>query len=282
MIPIYKKENLLLLQNYRPISLLSAFSKILEKAVHTRLLSYLNRCKTLSKFQFGFRPNHSTSAACNCLANKITKHFGNNKIALTVFLDLSKAFDVLDHQILLNKLYQYGFRGLSHAWLTSYLANRSQQVYIHGKLSAVTLIDTGVPQGSNLGSLLFLIYVNDLFLDTTAELIMYADDMTLIVPGKSRADVVNIANEQHVRIFSRLTNNKLIVNAAKTKYMILSTKSRNTKTTCETDTQLKIATVAISEVDNFKFLGVIVSNNLSWKAHILCVQNKLRACLALI
>ena len=106
--------------------------------------------------------------------------------------------------------------------------------------------------------------------------------MTLIVPGKSRADVVNIANEQLIRVFSWLINNKFIVNTAKTKYVIFFPKSRNTKTTCEPDTQLKIANVAISEVDNFKFLGVIVSNNLSWKAHMLCIQNKLRACLALI
>ena len=134
------------------------------------MLSYLNRCKTLSKFQFGFRPYDSTSAACNCLVNKITKHFVNNKIAVIVFLDLSKAFDVLDHKILLNKLYQYGFRGLSHAWLISYLANRSLQVYIHNKLSAVTLINTGVPQGSNLGPLLFLIYFNDLFLNTNSRI----------------------------------------------------------------------------------------------------------------
>ena len=128
MIPIYKKGNPLHLQNYRRISLLIAFSKILEKAVHTRMLSYLNRCKTLSKFQFGFRP----TILRLLLVNKITKHFRNIRIALTVFLDLTKAFDVLDHKIRLNKLYQYGFRGLSHAWLASYLAKRSQQVYIHG------------------------------------------------------------------------------------------------------------------------------------------------------
>ena len=89
-------------------------------------------------------------------------------------------------------------------------------------------------------------------------------------------DVVNNANEQLVRVFSWMTNNKLNVNTAKTKYMIFSPKSRNTKTTCERDTQLKIESVAISEVDNFKFLGVIVSNNLSWKAHMLCVRNKLQ------
>ena len=167
--------------------------------------------------------------------HKITKHFGNNKIAFTVFLDLSKAFDVLDHQIFLNKLYHNDFCWLSHTWLTSYLANRLQQMYIHGKLSAVKLIDTGVPQESNLGPLLFLVYVNHLLLSTTAELIMYADEVTLIAPGKSEADVVNIANKQLVRVFSWLTNNKLIVNTAKTKYMIFSPKSRNTKTTCEPD-----------------------------------------------
>ena len=105
------------------------------------------------------------------------------------------------------------------------MANRSQQVYIHGKLSAVKLIDTGVSQGSNLGPLLFLIYVYYLFLNTAAELIMYADNMTTIIPDKSRADVVNIANEQLIHIFSWLTNNKLNVNTAKTKYMTSSVKA---------------------------------------------------------
>ena len=134
----------------------------------------------------------------------------------------------------------------------------------------------------NLGSRFFLIYVNGLFLNTTVELIMYADNMTLIVPGKSGADVVNIASEQLVRVFGWLTTSKLIVNTAKTKYMIFSPKRYNTKTICKPDIPLELAIAPISEVDNFEFLGVIASKNLSWKAHMLCDRNKLRACLALI
>ena len=105
------------MNNYRPISLLNTFSKILEKAMHKRMLSFLNRNHALSEFQFGFRPNYSTSLACTCLINKLTKYFLANKLALTAFLDLNKAFDTLDHRILLNKLYHYGFKGASYSWL---------------------------------------------------------------------------------------------------------------------------------------------------------------------
>ena len=113
--------------------------------MHKRMLSFLNRNHALSEFQFGFRPNYSTPLACTCLINKLTKYFSANKLALTAFLDLSKAFDTLDHRILLNKLYHYGFRSVSHSWLESYLYNRPQHVSIHDTLSTFKSITSGVP-----------------------------------------------------------------------------------------------------------------------------------------
>ena len=188
------------------------------------MLSFLNRNHALSEFQFGFHPNYSTSLACTCLTNKLTKYFLANKLALTAFLHLSKAFDTLIHRILLNKLHHYGFRSVSHSWLESYLYNRSQQISIHDTLSTFKSITSGVPQGSTLGTLFFLIYVNDLFLNTKCKLLMYAGDMTIIGLGKNMAEVIKSANKELEVVSSWLTKHKLIVNPTKTKYMIFSTK----------------------------------------------------------
>ena len=155
VIPVFKKGSTYDVNNYRPISLLPVMSKVLEKLVYTRLVSFLNRKGFFHEMQFGFRPNHSTSHATTLLIEKITEAFEAKQAMVGVFLDLSKAFDTIDHDILLSKLFHYGIRGIPYDWFKSYLTNRQQQVMCQNVLSNVKYINIGVPQGSILGPLLF-------------------------------------------------------------------------------------------------------------------------------
>ena len=172
--PIFKYGNAQLVSNYRPISVLSAFSKILEKLVHKGILSFLNQNNISSQLQFGFRPTFSTRLACSYLFSKITDLFNDNNLVLAFFLDLTKAFDTLDHDILLTKLSNYGFRGVVNDWFHSYFNDRQQKVRIKDKYSDIKPISNEVPQGSTFGPLLFLIYINDVFQDIDYETILYA------------------------------------------------------------------------------------------------------------
>ena len=182
-LPLFKnKGDCHLFDNYRPISLLPTISKIFEKVVHKQLYDYFTENNLFYKSQYGYRKGHSTELAALELADRISQYLDNGEIPIAIFLDLSKAFDTLDHRILLSKLKYYGIHGTALQWFESYLSNRSQYVVYEDTKSKQSPLLTGVPQGSVLGPLLFLIYMNDIYKASEkfnsvlfADVIMYND-----------------------------------------------------------------------------------------------------------
>jgi hypothetical protein len=190
--PIFKKGQKQNVENYEPISILSGFSNILETLMYNRVVNFLDKVNLISSAQNGFRTNKSTYTAIQTFIGEVQKMLDNKQLALSIFFDLSKAFDVIDHDLLLAKLELYGLRGISYEWMRSYLTDRSQFVEIHHmdqntlKIKTVTStlkeIKYGVLQGSVLGPLLFLIFINDLpHVIQNAEVVLFADDTSILI-----------------------------------------------------------------------------------------------------
>lgn len=266
--PIFKSGDKTDPSNYRPISILPSLNKILERIIYDQILNYLDQHKILNNNQFGFRKNHSTELAILELTDNLRKSIDNKEITCGLFLDFSKAFDTVDHQILLSKLHKYGIRGNSYSWFLSYLSNRMQLVKIDDVKSDLTNISHGVPQGSTLGPLLFLLYINDLpNVSPILKVRMFADDTNLFYSHEDPAVVENVMNSEIKNILRYCATNKLTVNVKKTNFMIIKSNRK------KIPHNFKL--LDFEQKEYIKYLGIYIDQHLSWSKQIQFVQSKL-------
>ena len=265
--PIHKNGDRNNFSNYRPISVLPVFSKIFERLVYNRLYSYITHHGLLHSSQFGFRKKYSSYMAVLDVYNNIVTSLDKRMHTLGIFLDLSKAFDTIQHYILLDKLWHYGIRGIAHDWFRSYLHERSQYVSYNHCNSSTDLIKCGVPQGSILGPLLFILFINDLpFSTSKLTFFLYADDTNAIASHHNLKELNTIINDELVHISTWFKVNKLSCNSAKTNYMLFKNR-HNTKSSSKVVPNIVMDGMSITKVSTTKFLGVTIDDGLTWNNH---------------
>lgn len=285
VIPIHKKNSIHKCSNYRPISLLSVLSKIIEKIMKKRLIAYLNKINFFSKNQFGFREGLNTESALISFMEGVSNGLNSGDSVSGLFLDMTKAFDTVNHSILMSKLHRSGVRGIVYKWFASYLSERKQCVKIGNTVGDFGVMKCGVPQGSVLGPILFLIYVNDLcngnFL---GQLTSFADDTALCYVGKNRTEIELKINKDLEALRWWFTENYMVLNTDKTNYVNFSL--RRTANIINKITYKCINCMCLGErecskcadikkADNVKYLGIMLDCELNWKKHLAFLKSKI-------
>ena len=274
--PIYKKDDKQLLENYRPVSTLPIFGKIFEKIIFARLYSFVTSKNLINENQYGFRKQHSTSHAINYSVTHIEKLMREKQHVLGIYIDLSKAFDTICHKKLLYKLNTYGIRGNAHSLIKSYLSNRKQYVSVLEECSEELTVQYGVPQGSVLGPLLFIMYINDICNSTKlGKFVLFADDTNIFVTDKSEKIVYSKANMILESVSQYMLCNLLHINIKKCCYMHFKPRSRNPDI-IDNSLKLQLGPNIIKRVKETKFLGVTIDDKLSWQPHIKNLNSKLK------
>ena len=274
VIPIFKKGQRTILDNYRPISILPVVSKLMERILYNQLSKYLEKESILSEYQFGFRSRHSTTTTLIDCTNEWYVNMDRGHYNLVVFLDIKKAFDTVNHDILLKKLEMYGLGDLALALLRSYLTDRTQKCQLQDMLSKQRKITCGIPQGSILGPLLFTLYINDLpncLKHTTPR--MFADDTSLTAAGETLSEVEKRTNEDLRNVHNWLSANKLNLNIAKTEYVLIG--SRHRINSLDIQPSINIDKQSVKRVKHSKVLGVQIDEHLAWTKHIEFIAGKI-------
>ena len=280
IVPVFKDGDCHEYTNYRPISLLSSFAKLLEKIVARQLIGFLNAHNILYEHQYGFRSNHNTSQPVLHFYDKIYNSLNQKPSAktLSIFVDLKKAFDTVDHSILLKKMAHYGIRETSNVWFENYLFEREQFVNINGVDSDIMKIVCGVPQGSVLGPLLFLLYINDLPNATEFLTLLFADDTTFQYSGDNLDLLFEKSNFELEKASIWFKANKLTLNVKKTKFMLFCDKKSQINLQY---LNLKIGDKLIEQVGTnckekyFKFVGHVLDDKFTWAGHVEHICKKL-------
>ena len=271
IIPIYKGGQHSDIGNYRPITISNTFSKIVEKIIKTRIVKYIQQTFKFDSYQYGFQKKSSTLDTNVDFLEYITTELDKKKHVAVVFIDLKKAFDTVNIELMLDKMHKMGIRGVAYQLMKSYSTGRQQFTVVNGSSSSKSVINVGVPQGSVLGPVEYLMYVHSLkYVGLRARYFMFADDTALVYSAAELLDLETAVNYDLDIYYKWLCRNKLTINVKKTVYMLIKQKNK-----VDGDLALVINGANIQRVKNYKYLGLEITSDLTWDSHINSIIKKI-------